>query len=117
MPNQTARQILTINTGSSSLKVSLYEAGRDETRILSSEVERIGVPGGRFRLIDAHSATSVDQGSDIPDHGAALGAVLAALRRFRPKLDLDAVGAPGGPRWYPLQRVPASHPRVNRRPP
>ena len=32
MPNQTARQILTINTGSSSLKVALYEAGRDETR-------------------------------------------------------------------------------------
>ena len=46
MPNQTVRQILTINTGSSSLKVALYEAGREETRILSGEVERIGVPGG-----------------------------------------------------------------------
>ena len=108
MPNQTARQILTINTGSSSLKVALYEAGRDETRILSGEVERIGVPGGRFRLIDAHGATSVDQGSDLPDHGAALGAALAALRRFRPELDLDAVGhrvVHGGSHYSEPQRV------------
>ena len=53
MPSQTVRWILTINTGSSSLKVALYEAGPEETRILSGEIERIGVPGGRFRLTDA----------------------------------------------------------------
>src|SRR6185437_14273417 len=92
MLNQTARQILTINTGSSSLKVALYEAGRDETRILSGEVERICVPGGRFRLTDAHGATLIDRGGDLPDHGAALGVALAGLRHFRPELDLDAVG-------------------------
>lgn len=34
MPNQTVRQNLTVNTGSSSLKVALYEAGREETRTL-----------------------------------------------------------------------------------
>jgi acetate kinase len=108
MPNQTARQILTINTGSSSLKVALYEAGRDETRILSGEVERIGVPGGRFRLTDAHGATLIDQRGDLPDHGAALGAALAGLRRFRPELDLDAVGhrvVHGGIQYSEPQRV------------
>jgi acetate kinase len=108
MPNQTARQILTINTGSSSLKVALYAAGRDETRILSSEVERIGVPGGRFRLTDAHGATLVDQGGDLPDHGAALGVALAGLRRFRPELDLDAAGhrvVHGGIHYSEPQRV------------
>ena len=108
MPDQTARQILTINTGSSSLKVALYEAGRDETRILSGEVERIGVPGGRFRLTDAYGATSIDQGGDLPDHGAALGAALAGLRRFRPELDLDAVGhrvVHGGIHYSEPQRV------------
>lgn len=108
MPNQTARQILTINTGSSSLKVALYEGGREETRILSGEVERIGVPEGRFRLTDAHGATLIDQGGDLPDHGAALGAALAGLRRFRPELDLDAVGhrvVHGGIHYSEPQRV------------
>lgn len=108
MPNQTARQILTINTGSSSLKVALYEGGREETRILTGEVERIGVPEGRFRLTDAHGATLIDQGGDLPDHGAALGAALAGLRRFRPELDLDAVGhrvVHGGIHYSEPQRV------------
>ena len=44
MHNQTVKRILTINTGSSSLKIALFEMGRGETRILSGEVERIGVP-------------------------------------------------------------------------
>jgi acetate kinase len=108
MPNQTARQILTINTGSSSLKVALYEAGREEALILWGEVERIGVPGGRFRLTDAHGATLIDRGGDLPDHGAALGAALAALRHFRPELDLDAVGhrvVHGGIHYSEPQRV------------
>jgi acetate kinase len=108
MPNQTARQILTINTGSSSLKVALYEAGREEALILWGEVERIGVPGGRFRLTDARGATLIDQAGDLPDHGAALGAALAGLRRFRPELDLDAVGhrvVHGGIHYSEPQRV------------
>jgi acetate kinase len=108
MPNQTARQILTIDTGSSSMKVALYEAGREETRILSGEVERIGVPGGRFRLTDAHGATLIDQGGDLPDHGAALEAVLAGLRRYRPDLSLDAVGhrvVHGGAHYSAPQRI------------
>jgi acetate kinase len=36
------QRILTINTGYSSLKVALYEMGREEMRIFSGEVERIG---------------------------------------------------------------------------
>jgi acetate kinase len=61
MPNQTVRRILTINTGSSSLKVALYEAGREEARILSGEVGRIGVPGDQFCLTDVRGATLIDQ--------------------------------------------------------
>lgn len=109
MPNQTVRRILTINTGSSSLKVALYEAGQEEALILSGVVDRIGVSGGRFRLVDAHGATLIDQeGGDLPDHGAALEAALAGLRRFRPELDLDAVGhrvVHGGIHYSEPQRV------------
>ena len=44
MLSQTVERILTINTGSSSLKIALYEMGSGETRTLSGEVERIGMP-------------------------------------------------------------------------
>jgi acetate kinase len=92
MLNQIAQRILTINTGSSSLKLVLYEAGREETRLLSGEVERIGVSGGRLRLTGARGATLIDQGGDLPDHHAALEAVLACLGGHRPELNLSAVG-------------------------
>ncbi|MBI2806683.1 MAG: hypothetical protein HYX68_17025 [Planctomycetes bacterium] len=77
--NQTGQRILTINTGSSSLKIALYEGGQEETRMLSGHVERIGVPGGRLRLTDANGASLIDQGGDLRDHGAALDAVLVWL--------------------------------------
>ena len=93
MYNQTVQRILTINTGSSSLKVALFGMGRGETRILSGEVERIGAPEGRLRLTDADGVTLMDQRSDLADHGAALEAVLAWVRQNRPELAaLDAVG-------------------------
>jgi acetate kinase len=34
MRSQTVQRILTINTGSSSLKVSLYEVGQEETQVV-----------------------------------------------------------------------------------
>ena len=92
MFNQTVQRILTINTGSSSLKVALYEMGREATRILSGVIERIGFSGSRLRLTDTHGATMIDQGGELADHGAALEAVLVWLRGHRPELNLIAVG-------------------------
>lgn len=92
MLKQTNQRILTVNTGSSSLKVAVYELGLEETQILSGTIERVGAPWGRMHLTDAHGAALLDQGSDFPDHGAALYTVLEWLRRHRPELRLDAVG-------------------------
>jgi acetate kinase len=92
MLKQTVQRILTINTGSSSLKLAVYELGLEETRILSGTVERVGAPWGRLHLTDAHGATLFDHASDFPDHGAALYTVLEWLRRHRPEWKLDAVG-------------------------
>ena len=108
MLNQTVQRILTINTGSSSLKVALYETGREATRILSGAIERIGVPGGRLRLTDAHGATLIDQGGDLADHGAALEAALAWLGGHRPELTLSAVGhrvVQGGSHYREPRRI------------
>src|SRR5512142_1806389 len=92
MRNPTVRRILTINTGSSSLKVVVYELGRGEGRSLFGEVERVGWPTARLRLRDAQGATVIDQEGHLPDHGAALAAVLGWLQRHRPELRPDAVG-------------------------
>jgi acetate kinase len=110
MLSQAIQRILTINTGSSSLKIALYEVGREATRILSGAIERIGVPGDRLRVKDAHGATLLEQGSDLPDHGAALEAVLAWLRGHRPELNLSAVGhrvVQGGSHYREPRRVTA----------
>ena len=62
MRSQAVQRIFTINTGSSSLKVAVYEVDQEETQVLSGAVERIGVSGSRLRLTDAHRVTLVDQG-------------------------------------------------------
>lgn len=106
--NQTVQRILTINSGSSSLKLALYEVGRKAIRILSGEVERIGVPGGRVRLTDARGATLIDQAGDLPDHVAALEPMLTWLGGHRPELNLSAVGhrvVQGGNHYREPRRV------------
>src|SRR6185437_7524044 len=108
MLNQTVQRILTINTGSSSLKVALFEIGRGETRILSGEIERIGVPEGHVHVTDANGATLIDQRNHLADHGAALEALLAWLRADRPDLNPSAVGhrvVHGGIHYQEPQRV------------
>jgi len=105
---QTAQRILTINTGSSSLKVALYEMGRVGTRILSGEVERIGAPEGRLHVTDASGATLIDERNHLADHGAALETLLAWLKADRPDLNPTAVGhrvVHGGIHYQEPQRV------------
>jgi len=80
--------ILTINTGSSSLKAALY---RGEEREVALHVERIGRDDGRVRVV-ADGATRLDERRDLPDHVAALDALVGWLRDARPDLALDAVG-------------------------
>jgi|ERR1051326_789652 acetate kinase len=104
------RMILTINTGSSSLKIALYEVCQEETRILSGEFERIGLPDGHLRLKDANGTVLIDQRTNLPDHGAALDVVLDWLRDHRPDLNVDAVGhrvVHGGIHYREPQRVTA----------
>ena len=45
--------ILAVNTGSSSIKFSLYDSGRTEELLLSGALTRIGLPDGRFSVMDA----------------------------------------------------------------
>ncbi len=91
MVNDVQHRILAINSGSSSLKVSLYQIARaEEEVILAIEARRIGIPGGRIRATDAAGKVLLDRQVDLPDHAAALNAALKWLRKENHKI--HAVG-------------------------
>jgi len=78
-------RVLCVNSGSSSLKLALYE---DETAIASSTVEGIGLDEGRLRIRDRFSRVVHDAPGMFPDAGAALRDALGAARFPAP----DAAG-------------------------
>src|SRR5205085_3009867 len=80
MTSGDSMRLLTINTGSSSLKAALYHMDEAERLDLSALVERIGLPGSRLHIVDARGTVLVERGDDLPDHGAAMRALLAWLR-------------------------------------
>jgi acetate kinase len=85
-------RILTLNSGSSSLKFSAYEMGEgDEKLLVHGSLERIGATGGHFRAVDANGRKSVDETVDLPDHQSALDLLLSRL----PSLGVEGLGAVG----------------------
>jgi acetate kinase len=106
-----ARRLLTINTGSSSLKAALYRLreGAPETPELRAEASKIGGRGGGLRLADARGEILDERQDGLPDHAAALDALLSRLRdRGLDGDELAAVGhriVHGGDRHREPQRV------------
>ena len=86
------QHLLTINTGSSSLKAALYRVGAGETPLLAAQAERIGSPGSRLRLEDFRGDTLDERRDALPDHPAALRTLLDQLRSQGWDRDLAAVG-------------------------
>ncbi len=90
-------RVLTINSGSSSLKFALFEMGEGERRLRHGLIERIGLGRGRFRAADEAGATVVQQEVAVPDHAAALETLLSWLQ----EQEVAAVGhrvVHGGPK-------------------
>ena len=108
---EDGQRLLTINTGSSSLKAALYRMweGAKETLELRAEASRIGDRGGGLRLADARGETLDERQDGLPDHATALDALLSRLRdRGLDRDDLVAVGhriVHGGDRYREPQRV------------
>ncbi len=100
MTDRAGTAILTLNAGSSSIKVGLFTSGLEV--IATGLADRIGGEG----TLGLHDGAGVEIGlpDDLPqefgDHAQALGTVLAALRRLMPGLVVAAVGhrvVHGGP--------------------
>jgi acetate kinase len=72
-------RILTINTGSSSLKAALYDMDRTERMTLACQVERIGQSGSQMRIVDGDGVTLLDRTADLDTHATAARAFLEWL--------------------------------------
>lgn len=102
------RTILTINSGSSSIKFSLYEAGPDPGRLLFGRLERIGLPEGRFLAFDATGAPLSSTGFEFPGHEAALKELFSWLSTRPEGRGMGAIGhrvVHGGAKYTAPSRV------------
>ncbi len=84
--------ILTINSGSSSIKFSLYVIGESERLVLKGELGRIEVSQGFFQAEDHEGNQLTAQDLDLPDHDAAWKTLFDWLQGHEIGKDLHAVG-------------------------
>ena len=72
--------VLVLNSGSSSIKFSVYEAGNGErTRLFEGAVDGIGTDLGKFWIKDASGKKLVDQTPAVPSRSVAFKLVADAL--------------------------------------
>jgi acetate kinase len=101
------QRLLTINTGSSSLKATLYTypaLALDAT----ARAERIGQPGSRLNVRLTRDDDGAERAAELPDHAAAMRALLDWLRERGLARRLAAVGhriVHGGAEYHDPQGV------------
>jgi acetate kinase len=108
MATQGTQRLLTINTGSSSLKAALYAMGSAETREYTFQAKRIGRTDGQVNVADTNGAAVLEQRRDLPNHAAALQALWEWLRRQQLDAAVSAVGhrvVHGGERYRGPQLI------------
>ncbi len=100
--------ILTVNGGSSSIKLALFEAGNRLRRLLSGRIERIGFPDSVFLLKGSNPADNCARPVVAPDHTAAVAVLMDWVEERIRGGGLDAVGhrvVHGGPRYIEPQLI------------
>ncbi|MFN0121443.1 MAG: acetate/propionate family kinase [Blastocatellia bacterium] len=104
----TNQRVLTINSGSSSLKAAVYQMGEQESLLLSADVSRLGVYGSRMQITDVSGTTLLDQRNDLSDHNAAFQALFVWLAEHEAGQGLAAAGhriVHGGQRYSEPQLI------------
>ncbi len=92
MAHDDAIHLLTINSGSSSIKFALYRMGRVETLSLSGSMRGIGLDSGFFHIKDAEGRGMVERKLTLRDHGVALKELIDWLHNSTAGKNVDAVG-------------------------
>ncbi|MGP0068771.1 MAG: acetate/propionate family kinase [Isosphaeraceae bacterium] len=101
--------ILTINSGSSSLKFALFAPEDRPRRLLSGRVERIGMSGSRLVVANA-DGDQEDSEVKVPDQAAAVGLLIELLDYLVGLANIAVVGhrvVHGGNRFFHPESVTA----------
>lgn len=85
-------RIATINSGSSSIKFSLYAMGPGETLMLSGNIAGIGSATGSFRVTAPDGTSMTEASQKFRNHVEALNVVMAWLKARTEGRSVDAVG-------------------------
>ncbi|MEO7621917.1 MAG: acetate/propionate family kinase, partial [Gallionella sp.] len=94
----------------SSIKFALFEAGNTLRRILSGELERIGLPDATLRVKGLNPADNFSRLVTAPDHTVAVGMLMDWIEERSGRDVLTAVGhrvVHGGPTYYEPQLITA----------
>jgi acetate kinase len=100
--------ILTINGGSSSIKLALFEAGDTLQRILEGGIERIGTSQAAFHVKGSDQTDTFSHSLPAPDHAVAVAALMDWIEKRGGRHALSAVGhrvVHGGPKYYKPERI------------
>jgi acetate kinase len=100
--------VLVLNSGSSSIKFSVYEAGDGERRKLyEGAVDGIGTDLGKFWIKDADGNKLVDQTPELPTRAVAFALVAKALHssEFPAPMAIGHRMVSGGPTVLENQRI------------
>lgn len=104
-------RLLTINSGSSSLKISLFRIAEDVSKTVSGAVTGIGANESRIKVETAYGELLLDETVSSANHPAALESLFAALSRH---IDLGSVSVighrivHGGPHYTKAERLTPS---------
>jgi acetate kinase len=108
MGSQGPIRILTINGGSSSIKLALFEVDGSLRRILEGKIERIGLPEAIFTVKGLNKAENFSREVAAPDHMAAVAVLMDWIEEQIGCEALAAVGhrvVHGGPKYREPQRI------------
>lgn len=100
--------ILTLNGGSSSIRLAVFGGERFSRRLWSGRIERIGLPDSSFTVKGAGERTGFTRSVSAPCHTDAIHLILDWILEGRDSLNLRAVAhrvVHGGPKYSAARRI------------
>lgn len=106
--NRTSSSILSINSGSSSIKFAIFEAGDSLLRTVEGGIDRIGSPDTILHVKGSKAEDNFSKSIQAKDHKAAISTLMDWIKkRFGPNV-LSAVGhrvVHGGPKYSKPMKI------------
>ena len=103
-----AQFVLTVNSGSSSIKFALFRIGPPLERVLSGKFERVGLRDGELTVLDPATRRLEEHAVPTPDHAACVRPLIELLESRVGLAAVRAIGhrvVHGGMRYHTTQRV------------